>query len=45
VNGPEGIVERTLLAAYAWVEDDDRILLVRLAPTEVARGCEVAPSQ
>lgn len=28
---PDGIVERIRLAAYAWVEEDDRLLLVRLA--------------
>jgi ADP-ribose pyrophosphatase YjhB (NUDIX family) len=30
--GPDGIVQRVRLAAYAWCEADDAVLLVRVAP-------------
>lgn len=36
--GPDGIVQRVRLAAYAWSEDGDRVLLVRIAPGEADSG-------
>lgn len=38
-----GVVERVRLAAYAWVEAADRLLLVRLAPSEAAAGLWMLP--
>ncbi len=43
MTGPRGIVERVRLAAYAWAEDDARLLLVRLAPTEAGAGLWMLP--
>lgn len=36
--GPDGIVRRQRLAAYAWCEDGDRVLLCRIAPGEADSG-------
>jgi ADP-ribose pyrophosphatase YjhB (NUDIX family) len=36
--GPDGVVQRVRLAAYAWVERDERVLLVRIASTDPGAG-------
>ena len=36
--GPDGSLQRVRLAAYAWVERDDGVLLVRVAPTDPGAG-------
>lgn len=36
--GPDGVVQRQRLAAYAWCEDGDRVLLCRIAPGEADSG-------
>ena len=36
--GLDGIVQRQRLAAYAWCEADDRVLLWRIAPGEADSG-------
>ena len=41
--GEDGVVHRTRLAAYAWCEDDDRLLLVRIAPGEAGAGQWILP--
>lgn len=43
MTGPDSVVERIRLAAYAWVEDGDRLLLVRIAPHEAAAGLWMLP--
>jgi 8-oxo-dGTP diphosphatase len=43
MTGPDGVVERVRLAAYAWVEADDRLLLVRVAPAEAGAGLWLLP--
>ena len=34
----DGVVQRQRLAAYAWCEDGDRVLLCRIAPGEADSG-------
>ena len=41
--GADGAVERVRLAAYAWVERDDAVLLVRIAPGEMGAGLWMLP--
>jgi 8-oxo-dGTP diphosphatase len=36
--GPDGAVERVRVAAYAWAERDESLLLVRIAPAELGAG-------
>lgn len=36
--GPDGALQRVRLAAYAWVERDDSVLLARIAPTDPGAG-------
>ena len=36
--GPDGAIQRVRLAAYAWVQRDDEVLLCRVAPDEVDAG-------
>ena len=43
MTGPDGVVQRTRLAAYAWCEDGDRVLLVRIAPGEPGSGQWILP--
>ncbi|HSG86097.1 MAG TPA: NUDIX domain-containing protein [Candidatus Limnocylindrales bacterium] len=43
MTGRDRVVERVRLAAYAWAEDDARLLLVRLAPTEAGAGLWMLP--
>jgi len=37
-GGAVGVVERVRVAAYAWTERDDALLLVRIAPGELGAG-------
>ena len=39
----DGVVQRTRLAAYAWCEDGEAVLLVRIAPGEVNAGRWTVP--
>jgi 8-oxo-dGTP diphosphatase len=39
----DGVVQRTRLAAYAWCEDGNAVLLVRIAVGEVHAGCWTVP--
>ena len=41
--GPDGAIQRVRLAAYAWVEQDDAVLLARVAPDEVDAGLWALP--
>jgi ADP-ribose pyrophosphatase YjhB (NUDIX family) len=43
VIGPDGVVRRHRLAAYAWCEEAGRILLVRIAPGEAGAGQWILP--
>ncbi|OGO55341.1 MAG: hypothetical protein A2V85_06870 [Chloroflexi bacterium RBG_16_72_14] len=43
MTGPDGVIQRTRLAAYAWCEDGDRVLLVRIAPGEPGAGQWILP--
>jgi ADP-ribose pyrophosphatase YjhB (NUDIX family) len=43
VTGPDGVVQRTRLAAYAWCEAGDCVLLVRVAPGEPGAGQWILP--
>ncbi len=36
--GPDGVVQRVRLAAYAWCEADNVVLLVRIAPGYPGEG-------
>jgi 8-oxo-dGTP diphosphatase len=42
-SGADGVVERVRLAAYAWVERDDAVLLVRIAAGEMGAGLWMLP--
>jgi ADP-ribose pyrophosphatase YjhB (NUDIX family) len=37
-SGADGVVERVRIAAYAWVERDDAVLLVRISPGGMGAG-------
>lgn len=37
-SSPDGVPQRVRLAAYAWVEGDDALLLVRIAASEAGAG-------
>jgi 8-oxo-dGTP diphosphatase len=41
--GPDGVVERVRLAAYAWTERDGAVLLVRMSPGEMGAGLWTLP--
>ena len=41
--GQDGVTERVRLAAYAWAERDDAVLLVRIAPGELGAGLWMLP--
>jgi 8-oxo-dGTP diphosphatase len=41
--GPDGVVERIRVAGYAWVERDESVLLVRIAPHLMAAGTWTLP--
>jgi ADP-ribose pyrophosphatase YjhB (NUDIX family) len=41
--GPDGAIQRVRLAAYAWVEQGDAVLLARVAPGEVDSGLWALP--
>jgi ADP-ribose pyrophosphatase YjhB (NUDIX family) len=43
MTGPDGVIQRTRLAAYAWCEDEDRVLLVRVAAGEPGAGQWILP--
>jgi ADP-ribose pyrophosphatase YjhB (NUDIX family) len=43
MTGSDGVVQRTRLAAYAWCEDEDRVLLVRVAAGEPGAGQWILP--
>ena len=43
MTAPDGVIQRTRLAAYAWCEDRDRVLLVRIAPGEPGSGQWILP--
>ena len=38
ILGPDGVVQRVRLAAYAWVERDESVLLARIAATVPGAG-------
>lgn len=41
--GPDGVIQRVRLAAYAWCELDDAVLLSRIAPGEPDEGTWTLP--
>ena len=41
--GPDGHIQRVRLAAYAWIERDGAVLLVRVAPDEADAGAWALP--
>lgn len=41
--GPDGVVRRHRLAAYAWCEEAGRVLLVRITPGEAGAGQWILP--
>lgn len=43
MTGPDGVVRRTRLAAYAWCEDGGRLLLVRVSDRNAEAGRWILP--
>lgn len=41
--GPDGVVQRVRLAAYGWCEQDDAVLLCRIAPRGPGAGLWTLP--
>ncbi len=41
--GPDGVIQRVRLGAYAWCEEDGRVLLCRIIPTGPGAGMWTPP--